>query len=315
MDDDRRTQCETGHGSLAVKLSSTRNTKYFYVNWWLTDHCNWDCSYCHDILKRGDIPFPDIKDIKNFIDQTADFCRKNHKIMQLDLTGGEVTEYPFLEELLEHAKCYDACVKLRTNASKSVESFSRLLGYLSTIEIEFHPEHTQTSHFLLCLNQASLIKDLAVAVNLNALPQRFDEVDALQTKIKEKWPQFEVKLKMLFDDPVRNTKPMFYEEPQKVKLKRQTGSLVLSYENDQEYTDYQTLILENKNQFESWQCKIGIEQIIVDAYGIVRKGHCRQGGSIGRIGSTIRFEDTDVICKKSHCVNGFDILATKIKSS
>lgn len=315
MVDDCRTQCQTGHGPLAVKLSSTRDSRFFYVNWWLTDHCNWDCSYCHEILKRSDLPFPNLKDVKDFIDQIARYCQQQAKIIHLDITGGEVTEYSFLYEMLEHAKSYNSCIKIRTNASKSIEEFSRLIEFLDTVEVEFHPEHTQTSHFLLCLSKAAQKENLSVVVNLNALPDRFSEVEDLNTRIKEKWPNFQVKLKMLFEDPVKNTQPMFYQENQKEKLKRQSGSLILEYENDKEFTDYQTLILESKNQFESWNCSIGIEQIIVDAWGRVRRGHCGQGGSIGSLGNPIRFDGLGIICKKSHCVNGFDILATKVKSS
>ena len=310
-----RTQCQAGHGSLAVRLSSTRDPQYFYVNWWLTDHCNWDCSYCHDIIKRGDLPFLDLNAIKDFLDQTSIYCRQIGKQMYLDITGGEVTQYPFLDDMLAHAKSHNACIKIRTNASQSIDEFAKTLTYLDIIEIEFHPEHTQTSHFLLCLNAAAKKTDLLVSINLNAIPDRFQEVEQLDETIKNKWPQFNVKFKMLFEDPVRNTKPMFYQEPQKEKLKRQSGSMILEYDNDQEYTDYQTLILENKNQFENWSCNIGIEQIIVDAWGIVRRGHCRQGGSIGSIGNTVRFDGLTVTCKKSHCVNGFDILATKTRLS
>lgn len=314
MDDYSRTQRTSGHGPLALKLSSTRNTTYFYVNWWLTDHCNWDCSYCHDILKRGDLPFPKISHVKDFIDQTQAYCKLIDKKMHLEITGGEVTEYPFLDDLLQYAKSYDCFIKIRTNASQSIEKFKNTIQMLDAVEIGFHPEHTQTSHFLMCLHFASQVKDLLVVVNLNALPNRFQEIENIESMIRDKWPEFEVSFKMLFEDPVRNTQPMFYEEPQLEKLKDQTGSLLLEYENDQEYTDYQTLILEDKNRFENWKCSIGLEQIIVDAYGVVRRGHCRQGGSIGTIGDKIHFDLEKTTCKKSHCSNGFDILATKVRS-
>jgi MoaA/NifB/PqqE/SkfB family radical SAM enzyme len=314
MDNHSGTQRTTSHEPLAVKLSSTRDSQYFYVNWWLTDHCNWDCSYCHDILKRGDLPFPKLDHVKDFIDQISAFCRRINKKIFLDITGGEVTEYPFLDELLLHARSHDSYIKIRTNASQTVDNLCKTLDLVDVVEIEFHPEHTQTSHFMMCLNAAAQKQGLLVSVNLNALPERFHEVEELEHRIREKWANFNVKLKMLFNDPVSNTKPMIYQEPQKVKLKRQSGSMILDYGDDQEFTDYQTLILEDKNRFEDWSCNIGIEQIIVDAYGVVRRGHCRQGGSIGSLGNPLRLDGLTVTCKKSHCVNGFDILATKIKS-
>ena len=298
-----------------VKVVSTRDNRYFYVNWWLTDHCNWNCSYCHDEIKRGRLPFPDIRHVRDFLDQTAQHARRLGRQLFIDLTGGEITEYPHLQELLEHAKQLESTIKIRTNASQSANDFAAMIDLVDIVDLEFHPEHTQTSHFLLCLYHAGTRQDLNVAVNLNVLPERWIEIQDLRNKISEKWPRFSVNLKMLFDDPVRNTKPLEYQPLHKEGLKRQSGSLIIYSDlGDPEYSDYQTMILEDRNCFQDWSCNIGLEQIIVDAWGTVRRGHCRQGGSIGQIGNQIRFDERVVTCRKPKCVNSFDILATKVKS-
>lgn len=308
------TVSESGYRTMDVKVESTRDSRYFYVNWWLTDHCNWNCSYCHDNIKRGRLPFPDIRDVRNFLDQASIHAAKFNRVLCIDLTGGEVTEYPHLQELLTHADKLGAVIKLRTNASQTLSEFTLMVEHLDLITIEFHPEHTQTSHFLLCLNMASQQPNLLVSVNLNALPERWIEVEQLESKIREKWPQFTVSIKMLFEDPVRNTRPMEYLPYQKEKLKKQSGSLIIhTADQEIEYSDYQTMILENRNIFQGWQCNIGLEQIIVDAWGVVRRGHCRQGSSIGQIGKSIRFDSLAVICQRPTCANSFDILATKSK--
>jgi hypothetical protein len=260
------------------------------------------------------LPYPDIRDTKNFVQQVYEFASKRGMILNLDITGGEVTEWPFLLDLLEYAKGLGSIIKIRTNASQSLGDFTRTIEFLDCVEIEFHPEHTQTSHFLLCLNKAAQKENLSVGINLNALPDRWQEIEQLDQKIKEKWPRFNVKLKMLFEDPIKNSKPLQYHEPQKEKLKRQSGNIRIDYENGEfEWTDYQTIILERKNNFKDMKCNIGLEQITVDAWGVVRKGHCRVGGSIGSIGQEIRFDPEPVICVKDNCANAFDIQATKIK--
>jgi hypothetical protein len=235
--------------------------------------------------------------------------------MYIDLTGGEVTEYPHLQELLTHAHNLGSVIKIRTNASQNIRDFAAMIDVIDIIGLEFHPEFTQTSHFLLCLNHAAKKKDLKVAVLLNALPDRWNEIEDLKNKISEKWPHFAVTLRMLFDDPVRNTRPLEYLVEQKEKLKEQTGSLIIYSDLGQtEHSDYQSMILEDRNHFQDWSCNIGLEQIIVDAWGVIRRGHCRQGGSIGQIGDQIRFDQQVVVCRKPKCVNNFDMLATKIKS-
>jgi len=298
-----------------VRVESTRDHRYFYVNWWLTDHCNWDCSYCHEEIKRGRLPFPDIRHVRDFLDQTNLHSQRQGKQMYIDLTGGEVTEYPHLQELLIHAHNLGSVIKIRTNASQSIRDFAAMIDVIDIIGLEFHPEFTQTSHFLLCLNHAAKKKDLKVAVLLNALPDRWNEIEDLKNMIAEKWPHFAVTLKMLFDDPVRNTRPLEYLVEQKEKLKKQTGSLIIYSDLGQtEHSDYQSMILEDRNNFQDWSCHIGLEQIIVDAWGVIRRGHCRQGGSIGQIGDQIRFDQQVIVCRKPKCVNNFDMLATKIKS-
>lgn len=315
MEQQHRAQRQPSSRSMAMKISSTRDPKFFYVNWWLTDRCSWDCSYCHDIIKRGMLPYPDLRDAEDFVAQAHRFATGRGLRLNLDITGGEVTEWPFLIDLLQYAKSLGSVIKIRTNANQSLDDFAKTVDLLDCVEIEFHPEYTQTSHFLLCLHRAAQQPGLVVAVNLNAMPDRWPEIESLDQKIREKWPQFSVKLKMLFEDPVRNTQPMQYQEPQKAKLKRQSGNIRIDYDDEHEFTDYQTLILEEKNQFKGMRCNIGLEQITVDAWGVIRRGHCRVGGSIGSIGKEIRFDPEPVICVKEQCANAFDIQATKIKSA
>ena len=78
------------------------------------------------------------------------------------------------------------------------------------------------------------------------------------------------------------------------------------------YTDYPTMIADKANRFEGFQCSSGQEQLIVDAWGRVARGHCRQGGHLGSIGGSIKWPTEFITCRKPSCDNAFDILATKI---
>jgi hypothetical protein len=117
---------------------------------------------------------------------------------------------------------------------------------------------------------------------------------------------------MLFQDPAVNHKPMQYTETQQVKLVRQSGDIKITQGSMISYTDYPTMIADGANRFEGYQCGSGQEQIIVDAWGRVARGHCRQGGSMGTIGGSIKWPTEPVTCRKPSCDNAFDILATKI---
>jgi hypothetical protein len=117
---------------------------------------------------------------------------------------------------------------------------------------------------------------------------------------------------MLFEDPVFNTTPKDYTEEQTIQLKRQHGDIMITVADDVEYTDYQTLVLEDRNIFTGYKCQAGLEQIVVDAWGRVYKGHCRQNGFMGNIkDKNIVWPKQAAVCTLDYCRNSFDILATK----
>ena len=137
-----------------MKLKSTRGSQFFYVDWWLMNHCNYNCSYCPDIIKSGSIDLPNITHCKDFVTEVEKFVRQQQQTCSYYFTGGEVTQWPWLTELFQHIQPYGSRVGIRTNASMPVQAWSKLCEYLTYANLEIHSEHTQLSHFMLCLNAA-----------------------------------------------------------------------------------------------------------------------------------------------------------------
>jgi pyruvate-formate lyase-activating enzyme len=293
-----------------MKLKSTRRSQFFYVDWWLMNHCNYNCSYCSDLIKSGSIDLPNIAHCKDFVIEVEKFARQQQKTCSYYFTGGEVTQWPWLTELLQHIQPYGSRVGIRTNASMPVQAWNKLCEYLTYANLEIHSEHTQLSHFMLCLSAAKK-NNVSVNITVNMLPERWQEIEELIEKIKTLWPEQNVHRKMLFEDPAINKIPLEYTPVQQVKLKRQSGELIITENGVEEFTDFQTLILEGKNKFTGYKCSAGIEQLIVDAWGRVKRGHCNQGGLVGKIGEGYIWSSEPVICKAEACRNGFDINATK----
>lgn len=296
-----------------MQFKSLRDKNFFYIDWWLTDHCNWNCSYCHEELKRSALPYPSLVDIKDFLYQANTHASNQNKRIHLNLTGGEVTEYPQLIDMLDYAKELDCFVSLRTNASKSVSEMKEVFNRIDHAQISYHPEHTQISHLLLCLYAAGSNPNLSVFLEINCLPDKWEEIENLRDKVKEKWPKFGMYLKMLFEDPIKNSKPLEYDKDKIEKIKDQYKDLEITTDTGVELTNYQSLILEKKNSFKHFNCNIGIEQIVVDAYHDVRRGHCRISKTLGSLGQEIDFAIDSVVCPKPFCSNAFDMKATKFK--
>lgn len=292
------------------ELRSKRSSDWFYVDWWLMNHCSWNCSYCHDVIKSGNIDLPNYNDCIRFVDEVVMFSKNKNKICYLNFTGGEVTEWADFSDLIEHSKKQGCRIKFRTNASSSRDQWIKLIENTDELTMEIHPEHTSVAHFLSLLGPAAE-KGLSITVNVNMLRDRWEEMEELSQKIQQKYKSVLVFKKMLFQDPVFNTKPDDYKKPQQDELKNQYRDLVFVDKDQINETNYQTLVLEDNNQFKNWHCAAGVEQIVVDAWGKVYRGHCRFNGYLGSISDRVVWMEDPAICGIDYCRNSFDIQATK----
>ena len=292
-------------------VASTRPQNIFYVNWWLMNHCSWACSYCNEIIRKGNIDLPYLLDCKRFIDEIVMFAAAQNKTVSIDFTGGEVTEWSDFGELLAYAHTQGCETQFRTNANLGLADWKRLLASATRVLIEYHPEHTSTAHFLMAV-AAAYDSGVNIILNFNMLKDSWTASEDLYNKIQTKWPTKRINKRRLIEDPVFNTTPKDYTKEQTVQLKRQHGDIMITVADDVEYTDYQTLVLEGKNTFKGYECSMGLEQIVVDAWGRVYKGHCRQNGFMGNIkDKNIVWPKQATVCTLDHCRNSFDILSTK----
>jgi MoaA/NifB/PqqE/SkfB family radical SAM enzyme len=186
-----------------------------------------------------------------------------------------------------------------------------LMQWTSLVSIGYHPEHTQRSQFLLAVKSAVEL-GVTVMVEVNMVPDQFDELEQLVDYIKNKYPSVHVTKTMRFHDPISNSKPLDYTPIQLVKLKRQHGDL--QWDNG-DFTNYQELLLEGRNKFKGWSCAAGTEQCVVDAWGRVYRGHCRQGGYLGKLSEEFAWSTLPIVCDVDQCANSFDIQATKTSGS
>jgi organic radical activating enzyme len=294
-----------------MRVAATRPAGWLWVDWWLHNHCAWHCSYCPELLRSGSIPKPSLTAAKSFVDLAVGHAGSKGLRVKIKFTGGEPLEWSSLDDLLAYAHAQGVSVGLRTNANTSADRWAGICPSLTDCEMGYHPEHTQTSVYLLNLDRA-VAQGIAVRAVFNMLPTRFEETEQVLDKVRNKYPQVSIERRMLFQDPAINHQPMQYTEPQRIKLIRQSGDIAVTQGTMVSYTDYPTLIADGANRFEGMQCSIGQEQIIVDAWGRVARGHCRQGGHMGSIGGTITWPTEALTCRRPSCDNAFDILATKI---
>jgi hypothetical protein len=191
----------------------------------------------------------------------------------------------------------------------AAEQWHSLMRNTHRVNMDFHPALSSTSVFLLNLDR-SLAQGVAVSVTLNMTREHWHSCLELEQQIKDRDPSVSVYRHVVFEDPVFNTEPLDYTDEQLALLREQYLDLYLG----NELTDYATLVLENKNRFRGWQCRAGLEQCVVDAWGRVYRSHCRYLGYMGKISEPkIQWPTDEIICGLDQCVNAFDIRAIKIK--
>ena len=295
-------------------LESIRSKERLYVDWWLMNHCNYHCSYCADIIKNSSIELPNIRDCCGFIDKLKQHAIVINKNVEFNITGGEVTQWTFLPDLLEKISVSGFVSTIRSNASSSISEWTKILQHINSVRLEFHPQHQNLSHFVIIV-AARMKANGSCSLTINMIRERWQELEQMIDKINNLYPDLPIQKKMLFSDPLEKTNPLPYTESQIKQFENQSGDLIF-YENGIPIrTDFQTLVIHGKNKFTRNHCYAGIEQLIIDAWGRVYRGHCRQGGKIGIVSKDIQFPIEPVACKKPSCDNGFDVLATKIRSS
>lgn len=293
-----------------MKLISTRPPGVFWVDWWLMNHCSWRCSYCADIIRNGTIPTPSLRDCEQFIDDVVGFAQAQGLKTNISFTGGEITEWPQLADLLAHAKSSSVTTSIRSNAHCEDTVWAGICDHIDHVNLLFHPEHSSTAKFLRAVSVAAA-RGRSIRVTLNMLPDRFQEILDLEQTILNRWPSIPIDRHMLFEDPIKNSEPKQYTQEQQEMMTHQWGDIMIESQGSRRYTDFQTMVMRGENRFQGAECHAGLEQIVVDAWGKVFRGHCRQWGSLGHIGGKIRWPSAPMVCMKPQCANGFDILAAK----
>lgn len=291
---------------------STRPQNLFYIDWWLMNHCSWRCSYCHDIIRNGSASLPYIRDCEEFLDQARLWAERRGLGASVHFNGGEVTEWADFDQLINYAYKQGYKTSFRSHGHVDRARWQTLMQSTSSVILEYHPEHSHSSTFLISVEWA-MKNHVHVQINMNMDQNTWDQTNELCDYVEQKWPNVQLYRKMLFDDPVFNTQPKQYSEQQIVFFKQQDGELVQEDQGRETATDYQHSVLDKANSFTGWTCHAGLEQCVVDAWGRVYRGHCRHGGYIGNIGKNdIQWPTQPIVCKLNFCRNHFDNQATKI---
>jgi organic radical activating enzyme len=300
---------------------SNKNT--VVINWCLGNTCNFSCSYCPTNLHDSSVPWISYDQVVSFIDQiNFHYKRKLRKQVYFEFTGGEVTLWKEMPNLLRYMNEKKLIVGIISNGSRTIRWWEENKHLLHHVCLSFHPEQCDSEHFVQVA--ALLSETLRLHINIMMLPEKFDQCMQLADAIYEKVPNITIALEPLLHD--FGSELFAYSDEQKVLLKeklypvKQTknfphfrGAMIkTNFDGSKETVTAPQLISQRENNWSGWRCSIGVDQLVVDYHGRIFKGWCKEDGIIGQVTDRqISFPWRPVLCTRNHCHCVLDVMNTK----
>jgi organic radical activating enzyme len=305
---------------------------YFVINWCFFSICNYSCSYCPTTLHDGKQRGVNIEVVKNFCLRAIQ--AKPDQQVFIEFTGGEMTYYKHFAELFAFLKQKGAETGLISNGSRSLDFWHKHKHLIDHICLSFHPEQGDANHFF---EVVKLLNEVTtVHVNIMMLPEQFEGLYQLASRIASEVEHISIAMQPLFEN--MDGKIYGYSQEQKeildtqelpwgqnIKYNRSPDLIRKVYRGEmsklladgtRETISPPELIARRENNWFGWQCQIGIENLVIDAVGNIKRGWCGVGGILGMIQDpNFKFPVNPITCNVTNCYCGLDIMATKFRST
>jgi len=275
------------------------------IQWMLGNNCNYDCSYCLDLFKRGDYSAPDeelfLEICKDIIYHYDDLGND----VVFEFIGGEPTLTEKIPDIGQRLHNYPTSIILRTNGSASLDWWLKSSRYLSEVIISVHREFADIEHII---NVIKLLKEsknmhpieVKVLFPVTVRPESWNWGISHVKKFRKRFGVGE--LQLLYSNFGRKSDTLLpYKEEQLNQIGK--SSIVTN----------QSSVKTDPFNYKGKTCYAGIDTLVIDAIGDIFRGWCLQEGKIGNIYKMpVAWPKTTIICQKESCKNGFDQSAKKI---
>lgn len=279
-------------------------TKIGYVDWRLGNTCNYKCSYCPPYENSGSHPWIDIDTNIKTQNIIVEGYAALGKTTSFAYTGGEPTVYKDFPKLLANGKQLGSWNWVYTNGSRSVRYWNDIKDVLDMACISYHAEYDQDDHLIAVVD--AIKNQVYISINVVMHPLQLDKCIAFIDKFKSVHPEIVVDTKIVRVNHQEITHPDYtpgsiakileYKKIAAVRNKKQsTGTPFLGKNVVMKLTEpdhptrqincQEEILLGSHgyNDFNGWECYIGVESLMIDFDGQVYKGYCKMDGSIGKI--------------------------------
>lgn len=317
------------------------------VQWNMGNQCNYNCEYCPPILHDGSKPWLSLDAYLNTVDRICTHYNNQNKRVDFELIGGEVTVMPGFEDIIRRISEYKTNSVVFTNASRTINWWSRAKEYLDGVVITFHPKTQSKDHLIAVINE---IKDhVTIDINIAGVAgeveslgdwveelrslfldcerNRYDNVSICvktmyakllgrNSKQETYWPYTEAELEVLRRPGI---KPRHVPAPDPNASQPSPPDPTawmtefLYDDGTAKYVQSHLIINEGLNKFKGMKCSLGFESINIDASGDIYSSWCgaKHFGNISNLDSW-ELPSAETECPFDFCNNISDIAITKV---
>jgi organic radical activating enzyme len=308
-------------GSKIVRVKQI-DEEIFWLTFIINNICPNACSYCPSNLHNGTNHNYDWNRAKQFFIKLFE----KHPKVHCAISGGEPSVSPFFPELVKMFRQNNSTIGITSNAAKPVAYWEEIAPDLQYICFSWHPEFVDKK---FDEKAAAAAKYTFVMVRIMMHPDYWDQC-------VEKYNSYKLQTDCSFE-PVRvynwdgvtrtfdytkeqldwfeNNKPRFVERDSKTANPELNLGSTYYFDDGSTVSSESTghLINAGITKFKGFNCKIGLNSLMIDAFGEVRRGNCLVGGAIGNINDVdnINWPTKSIICDVEKCTCGTDVEITK----
>lgn len=309
---------------------TTDNPNSLNAEWEVSNHCNYQCSYCDPSLYGNTTGWVDPDTALKFWKSVNDEINSNNKM--LTLTGGEPTLWPKLFYFLDNLdNSYE--VGIVSNGSRTLRWWQKLskINNVKHLTISIHLEYASVEHIAKVIDIMSKTSAVAVLIVIN--PSKVQESIQFAEQLKEKGLTCRIILKTVtLRHNAGNGQRYLYSQEivdyiNNWQYWRKNNNVDVKSAGHNLYIDGKQmpggalhgLVSNGKNSFTGWKCNIIRNRITVNTLGKVYGSKCNTGkqyplGNIrdGKIDTSV-IPNLPIECKDLWCQCAPDIRIPKEK--
>lgn len=279
------------------------------IEWNLGKRCNLNCTYCPAEIHDNYSPHTNI----SVLEKTVDLICKIPNV-RVSLTGGEPCVHPNIESLLWYMRPKIKWINVTTNATRTSSFYEGLP--VDHLVFSLHFEDTKWKDRLCTILEFDEFNNQKIPYNIHVMAHHNRMKAVIESCLAFQSRNIPYSVRRIrwtekhdwFDDLKYDAKDLEWILSQKSTAKENTliDGNELVHAND--------LIKENRNQFKDWNCRAGLESLMINWDGEVHRATCRVGGSLGNIyNGTFKKPIDPVICTRNWCTCSADVNISKYK--